>query len=207
MPSEPQTLDTTIFPATAVYLARLPDGLDSFPRCETRREYNDILRKEFPEDSAHPKLPADVAKAISFSTDKGGWISDTHCLVHMHVVLDLHFATPEEYFLRHFQWTRDMAANGFYRAATYCVSPTLSMMAAGAMWHRSNRGTTGVSRAGPVPKSRYFTLKFPAKMYDSFNVEAIFVSGKAMITQPSGRHIKYQIIDMGDTSGTCLYTW
>lgn len=207
MPSPTPTIDASLFPATAAYLARLPDGINSFPQCETRREYNDIILKEFPKDPKHPKLPPDIAKAIAFSTDKRGWVPDTHCLVHMHVVLDLHFGTPEKFFARHFQWTREMTADVYYRAAMYCVSPALTMIAAGALWSRSSRGTTAVSREGPIPKSRFFTLNFPLGMYDRFNVEAVFVSGKAIITQPSGKDIKYEIIEIGESSGTCLYTW
>lgn len=200
-------VDASIFPATASYLKTLPDGLKSWPECQTRREYNDIILKEFPDDAKHPGLNPVIQEAISFRNDKSGWVSDLHCLVHMHIVLDLHFKNQQEFFHRHFVWTQILTVDPFYRAAMYCISPKLTMIAASALWSRSSRGTQASTKEGPLPKSRYFTLSYPEGMYKRFNVEAVFVSAKAIITQPSGKNIRYEIVGIDASSATALFFW
>lgn len=202
------SLDAKVFPATAAWLAGLPEGLASYPECETAREYDDVLSRDYPLAARHPRLPASLAKAIRFETDKKGWVPDLYCLLHMHIVLDLYFKDEAAYLEQHLVWSRELIDHPLLRAATYCISPRLTMVALGAVWTRMSRGTSLTTREGPTPNSRYVTLSFPHHMYDAFNVEAVFVSIKATISQPKSRHpVRYEVTEISDTAGSCIFYW
>lgn len=201
------SLDAAVFPRTAAYLASLPEGLVSYPACETRREYSDFIAKDFPQAAQHPKLPPSIAQAISFETDKRGWIPDVHCLLHMHIIWDLYFDSKAAFMAQHYVWCKKSCDHPLYKAAMYCISPKLSMIALRALWSRFNLGTHVTSREGPSPNSRYVTLSHPDGMYDAFNVEAIFVAIQAMVSPPSGRNLSFDVIELTRTAGTALFHW
>jgi hypothetical protein len=161
------TLDPTRLPETCKYLASLPQGLESFPRCTVRDVSVDAYVRDFSGLAAEPGLPGPVADMLRGSL-KGAWLSETVFQVANLVVRDLAFANDASFSEWIFDANTELFDKPFLRNLMRLLSPMLIVIGASKRWGTFHQGSDlasgRVARSGDREET-LATLRYPAGVF------------------------------------------
>lgn len=161
------TLDPHRLPETCKYLASLPQGLESFPRCTVRDVALDAYVRDFSGLAGEPGLPGPVADLLRGSL-QGTWVSETVFQVANLVVRDLAFATDAAFSEWIFDANTELFDKPLLRSLMRLLSPMLIVIGASRRWGTFHQGSDLV--AGRVARSgereeASARLRYPAGLF------------------------------------------
>jgi hypothetical protein len=145
------TLDPVRLPETCKYLASLPQGVQSFPKCMVRNVAVEAYVREFSGLASEPGLPEPVAELM-----RGGarttWLPETVFQVAHVVVRELAFSNDAQFFQWVFRANAELFDKPLLRSLMRLLSPGLIVIGAGKRWTTFHQGSElvpgRVSRSG-----------------------------------------------------------
>ena len=155
------------FPQLAEYIARLPDGLDSYPECKAKGTM--ILTALEGHDLAPvtDHLPARVVELVRDPPSSGLWVPGPMSDAIFYAVVDTFYPTQAEAF----EWTRvrtrKAAQSKLYRALARVTSPKTLLRMANAAHGLFQRGTDLEATYGTDEAT--LTLTHPPHLHGGLN--------------------------------------
>lgn len=128
------------FPLMDAYLDALPDGLDSYPQCQSKAS---LLHSALVGHEAFSSgLPDVLRERIDSPPAPGFWIPAVHVIATVHAIIDVHYQGDEEATL---SWgarrTAVIADNSLYRALLRVSSPRVFFSMSAKVNRLLQRGT------------------------------------------------------------------
>jgi len=139
--------DPNQLPLAASYVARLPEGLDSYPSCRIRTEVTELLLRRFPRVLDHPGLSLGFADRLRQALERGEWMSEAMGIAVRMVARDALFQSDAEYDAWAFESSQELYTRRVYRVLMYLISPSLVILGATRRWNAFRQGTNLVSKS------------------------------------------------------------
>jgi hypothetical protein len=161
------TLDPVRLPETCKYLASLPDGIRSFPKCMVKDVAVDAYVHDFSALASEPGLPEPVAELL-----RGGvrttWLPETVFQVTHVVVRELAFPDDRAFFEWVFRANAELFDKPLLRSLMRLLSPGLIVIGAGKRWTTFHQGSDlvpgRVSRSGDREETTA-RLRYPSGLF------------------------------------------
>lgn len=197
--------DPESLPRTAAYLASLPDGLDSYPRCRVRTVVTREITDEFPAVLDHPGVDPEVRALLRRSIDGGEWMLDARGMALRLLVRDIAFETDATYHRWYFDVAGRVFAKPLYRFLMYVVSPTLVMLGATKRWAAFREGSTLTAR---LERNRgELELAFPRHLYPELTLVGFGEAFRASVLAARGREPKVELVEASADRGRWSLEW
>lgn len=134
-------LDPGRFPRLAEYIARLPEGLDSYPECRAKGTLVVTALEGHDLERIGDDLPPQVLEMLRDPPATGIWVPGTMSDAVFYAIVDAFYPTEEEVF----EWTRERtrrtSESRLYRALARVASPKTLLRMASAAHGLFQRGT------------------------------------------------------------------
>jgi hypothetical protein len=159
------------FPRLTRYLARLPDGLESFPSCQAKASiYRSFLDGRASSDKDLASLPPRLASLIAFPAPPTVWVTEVESMAIFVVLADQRRLTDADAL----RWVRDcnraLLSGRVYRALTSLASPALLLAGTQRRWAAFHRGTElTVTRDGQEAE---VVIRHPPFLFEELMVRA-----------------------------------
>ncbi|HEY3450513.1 MAG TPA: hypothetical protein VGK67_29425 [Myxococcales bacterium] len=158
-------IDAKKYPRLAGYLSQLPNGLESYPRCEARG----TVPRALLEDKPLPAIPRgdlpDLLHSIVVNPPlRSGWIPEAASSALSYLIGDVHGLSEDEH-LKMIERVTLLLYNGpVYKLLMSIVSPQTLLTVAGSRWSAMHRGTTLTAEKIGTHGMR-LVLEFPDSLF------------------------------------------
>jgi hypothetical protein len=168
-------MDAARYPRLAGYLAQLPQGLDSYPDCQTKGAvfHPFFSDKRLPDD---PALPPQILAIGKGALPQSRWLSSVPLWAGLLAISD-HEAMSEAQFVA---WARDLngqlLSGAVYRFLVPMFSPASIVTLSATVFRSFHRGV-GLKAVKTADGSRFtINLDFPAGLFTELLVRGIVTS-------------------------------
>jgi len=198
-------LDPDSLPLSAAYVAALPQGLDSYPRCRVRATVTRLTVERFPQLLDHPGIGSAFRERLQGALAAGEWMSEAVGTAVRILTREVVFENDAQYFA----WTFDIASEIFkrpvYKVLMYVVSPALVMLGATRRWNTFREGTKLVANvhgsAGDI------VLNFPPRLYTPLVLEGFGHAFRASLVAARARNVRLALEDVQPESARWSAVW
>ena len=197
--------DPDSLPLTAAYVAGLPQGLDSYPKCRVRTAVTQLVIERFPHALEHAGVERAFVDRLRAAVSHGEWMPEALGTTVRILTRDAVFASDDEYNEWNFQIAGELFARPFYRVLMYVVSPTLVMLGAQRRWSAFREGTT--LSAKPHANGGEVVLTFPARLYTPLVVAGFGQAFRASLVAARARGIKIELEDVQPDRARWSVVW
>lgn len=166
------TLDPERFPRAAAYLAQLPAGMDSYPKCQVRVDGRSNLPKDFSDLAATPGLPSPVGRFLRGDVAEI-WMPEVISVTAMSMARDAKLADDDELRAWCFRDAMQVFDSPLNKMLMKVMSPTLVVMGAAKRWNIWRLGSTLTARPVAGKADRLGTqidLCYPEHLYDDVSL-------------------------------------
>lgn len=191
------------------YLARLPDGVDSYPEVVVKASTFTAAMADKPLPIVRGKLPAPIEKLILNPPLVSAWIPEVHMVCIFKMIGDYHFdgrgGTPA--FL---EWVYDqnmkLLGGKLYRALFFFLSVEHVFRGVEQRWSAFRRGTTlnAISRSN---RHAIFEFRYPRYLLDDEGLLAIGTALRAAGEVAGAKSTSVQLVDVAPTYGHVRLDW
>ncbi len=199
----------SMLPRVSTYLASLPNGLDSYPQCQSKAEVGLVLRDRLMA-AAGPAFEAMVSKQVLASMDSSSWIPTT-------LVTAIHLAARDAVFPSDdalLTWAYEDAVATYrrpaFRALMLLMSPTLLVMGVAKRWSSFSRGTelrsTSSTQEGNT-RLIHLELTYPAHLFSNLELQIIGCGFRAALAAASAKEPTVSALESGNTSTVFTARW
>jgi hypothetical protein len=183
--------DPASLPLTAAYVAGLPEGLDSYPKCRVRTAVTRIIVERFPQALEHAGIEKAFVERLRAALDRGEWMSEALGTATRVLTRDAIFASHEQYNEWTFEIAKELFARPFYRALMYVMSPGLVMLGASRRWNAFREGTTLTAKS--TGNGGDITLTFPPHLYTPLVLEGFGHAFRASLVAARARNARVDL--------------
>jgi hypothetical protein len=197
--------DPELLPLSAAYIAELPEGLDSYPRCRVRTAVTRLITERFPKLLEHPGIDPTFNVRLRAALDQGEWMPETVGTVTRILTREAAFESDDQYNEWTFQIAQELFARPFYRVLMYVVSPSLVMLGASRRWNAFREGTTLVAKVSG--NGGDIALSFPPRLYTPLILEGFGHAFRASLVAARARNIRLELVGAEQQSARWSVTW
>jgi hypothetical protein len=197
--------DPDSLPLSEAYIAGLPEGLDSYPRCRVRTAVTRLITERFPKLLEHPGIDPAFSVRLRAALDQGEWMPEAIGTVTRILMRDVIFESDGQYNEWTFEISKELFARPFYRALMYVVSPSLVMLGASRRWNAFREGTTLVAKV--QGKGGDIALSFPAGLYTPLVLDGFGHAFRASLVAARARNIRLELVDVQPQSARWSVDW
>jgi hypothetical protein len=197
--------DPAALPLAAAYLARLPEGLDSYPSCLVRTEVTQLLLEKFPHVLDHPGVAPAFADRLREELGRGEWMSEATGVAVRMVTRDSIFQNDAEYDDWALEMSRELYTRRVYRVLMYLISPSLVILGAARRWNAFRQGTTLV--ATPHSRGGDIELAFPPHLYTPLVLGGLGQAFRAALEAARARNAKITLGEAQVDRARWSVTW
>jgi len=197
--------DPDSLPLTAAYIAGLPHGLDSYPRCRVRTAVTRAVIERFPRVLEHPGVDGVFVDRLRTAMREGEWMSEALGTATRILTRDAVFESDAQYNEWTFEIANELFARPFYRALMYVVSPSLVMLGASRRWNAFREGTTLTAKPGA--NGGDITLSFPPNLYTALVLEGFGHAFRASLAAARARGVRVELVEAGSESARWVVGW
>ena len=133
-------IDDQAFPRTAEYLGLLPDGLDSYPECQTKGSVLHAARAGYSLDAGPDQLPLRILQVLDDPPPKNAWIPQVLNNAAQFAIADRYFPTDDAYLEWAYRNNVRLVQSPMYKILTRVASPKVFLQGAGVKWRIVHRG-------------------------------------------------------------------
>lgn len=191
------------------YLARLPNGVDSYPEVVVKASTFTAALADKPIPVVHGQLPPPIEKLILTPPLVSAWVPEVHMVAIFKLIGDHHFegrgGTPA--FLDWvYDQNRKLLGGKLYRALFFFLTADHVFRGVEQRWNAFRRGTSlsVVSRSG---RHALFEFRFPRYLLDEEGLWAIAMALRAVGELAGAKRTEIQIVDVSPTSGHLRLDW
>lgn len=179
-------IDAARFPATAAYLASLPQGAASYPAHLAKASLYRKALEDRPLRDVRGALPAELVTLIENPVPFSSWISQAAWRGVMRAIYDTHFHDEARYRAWIYRSNRAMFDSTMYKIMMSVVSPGVLLRGAELRWETFHRGVPlQVVRVGDRAAS--ITMRYPAPLLDAFDLHVHSEAFRAAIDAAGAR--------------------
>jgi len=141
-------LDADKFPTVAAYLATLPDGLDSYPHCQSKAALYRTLALEHPlSDQDRAGLPESLRRLVDAPKTVAAWIPEVHSHALMLAVYDRSFDSLAHFEHHTFSVQRQLFESKIYAFLMRAATPQLLFRGVSLRWKAFHKGSKLVAES------------------------------------------------------------
>jgi len=197
--------DQDSLPLTAAYIAGLPYGLDSYPKCRVRTAVTQLVIERFPRALEHDGVDRAFAERIRDAVGQSEWMPETLGTALRILTRDTVFSSDAEYNEWNFKISGELFARPIYRMLMYVISPSLVMLGAQRRWSAFREGTTLSAKSHA--NGGEVTLTFPAHLYTRLVVTGFGEAFRASLVAARARGIRIDLDDVQPDHARWSVTW
>jgi hypothetical protein len=201
----PKAADPSGPPRVREYLARLPDGVASHPRCLAKAA---MLRRVLAERPLTrdevAALPPPVGQIVTCPPLDGEWVSDVHLVCILFAIADAHGMSDDAYL----GWLRALNARMFatlFRSVVHVPSPEAILARVPESWSVFHRGST-LSVSEVAPGRAVLRLTFPPWLFHGLALLQ-FVPVFEAALEASGEGSAVECTASDELGATFVATW
>lgn len=133
-------IDAQAFPRTAHYLDLLPDGLESYPECQTKASVLQAAKAGYGLTVEPGQLPAPIIDVLDHPPPKNAWIPQVLNNAAQFAIADRYFPTDAAYLDWAYRNNVRLAQSPMYKVLTRVASPKAFLRGANVKWRIVHRG-------------------------------------------------------------------
>ena len=199
------TIDASRFPHLADYLAKLPNGLQSYPKCLAKG----VLVRSAVEDhrfsGALGTLPPTLKAAIETPPPVSVWVPATISDATFYVVVDTHYQTKDKMLAWIDRRTLALARSSMYRMLVKATKPGTFLKLAAKVHTLFQRGTDLEVRPGEGYAD--VRLSHPPHLHGGFNHLSNVALFRSLIATTGGKDVKAEMTASTATEARYHVTW
>lgn len=203
---QPTTADPQLFPRLSAYLARLPEGLASHPRCQAKGA---IVRSMISPDplAGVPMgaLPDEIRGVISAPPTNSAWIPDVHFFGALLAVADVRKYDDAQFGAWLLEANQRVFQSPVYKFVMSFTSPGLLLTMCGTIWRAMHKGTILSAERGE--RTATALLEFPDRLYDAQVLETIRIAYVAAFAYSRTPEAKLLVEEATATSARFRAEW
>ncbi|MGE0791689.1 MAG: hypothetical protein AB7S26_38795 [Sandaracinaceae bacterium] len=190
-------MDRERFPILAEYLEGLPDGLESYPDCESKSSL--ILSALDGHDRAliADGLPDALAAVVREPPPPGVWMPAVMNDAVFFAVCDRYYPTPEAVHAWTYDRTLAMTKNPLYRTLLRVPGPRVLLRMAARTHGLLQRGTMLAAKSSD--SNVHLTLTFPPKLHVGLNLVSNVALWQVVVEVTGGKNVKSRLDRVTDT--------
>jgi hypothetical protein len=191
------------------YLARLPDGVDSYPDVVVKASTFTAALADKPLQLGRGKLPAPIEKLITTPPLVSAWIPEVHMVSIFKLIGDQHFegrgGTPA--FL---DWVyaqnQKLLGGKLYKALFWFLSPEQVFRGVEQRWGAFRRGSS-LLITERSSQHALFEFRYPRYLLDDEGLLAIGTALRVAAEAAGAKSTTIQIVDVAPTVGHVRLHW
>ncbi len=188
-------LDADAFPALAAYVASLPDGLNSYPHCQSKAAlYRSLLADRPLAEADLAALPADLRRLVQAPKTVASWIPEVHSHALMLAVYDRRFDSLAAFEQYSFLVQRQLFASRIYAILMKAATPSLLLRGVSLRWKAFHKGSRLVAEA-VRSHSAVVRLDQPAGVWDHVVGVALGAALRATADLMDVTNVQAEIVD------------
>ena len=180
-----------LHPCAREYVARLPDGLASYPHCVAKAALlRDILGSR-PLDPDGDHLPDALRSLVVNPPPVSSWIPEVHFVAISLAIYGRHFGGDDLSAFEEWVCTRNAAlfSKPLYRVLIALMSPERLLVGASKRWTAFHRGTT-LTLLQHTPELALVRLDFPPELFERVLMHGFAASMRAAAQVAGGRNVR-----------------
>jgi hypothetical protein len=191
------------------YLARLPDGADSYPDVVVKASTFTVALADKPLRIPRGRLPSPIEKLITTPPLVSAWVPEVHMVSIFKLIGDQHFdgrgGTPA--FLD-WVYTQNQKLLGgkLYKALFWFLSPEQVFRGVEQRWSAFRRGST-LAIVDRSDSHALFEFRYPRFLLDDEGLLAIGTALRVAAEAAGAKSTTIQLVDVGPTSGHVRLHW
>lgn len=198
-------IDADRFPVAARYLARLPDGIASYPECQAKGSVLRSVLDTAPRALDARGLPREAAELVEAPPLPSDWMSEVILNV---LLMAFQERMPREQYLRWcYERNRALLNTSLYRILFLVVSPERLYVGMPQRWAAFRRGTR-LRLVEMKDKVATLELSYPRFLHDAetfeLMVQALRAAGDAAT---GGMGTQVSVLEVRDTAGLLHVDW
>lgn len=202
-------LDTVeaLFPATAAYVARLPNGLDSHPDCQVKASlYRSALEGRPIPRAAIDALPPRLRTLVVNPAPVSAWIPEVQSLALLTAHLDACCSSLEDFERSCYLRQRRLFDSPLYRVVVKLATPNLLLRTAALRWGALHRGTTLVVERNERGVA-HLNMEHPAQLWDEPTRLALTAGFRALLDLCGARNSTVEVTEASPTHMRLVGQW
>ncbi|MEM6956036.1 MAG: hypothetical protein AAF645_10120 [Myxococcota bacterium] len=199
-------IDSERFPSLADYIARLPDGLASYPECQSKGSLllSAVLDQDL--DEITEGLPPVLVNVMRAPPPAGVWVSAVLSDAAFHAVCDRVYATDDAMLAWCRERTMMMATNPLYRAF-FRVSGPRVLFKMSMHSHRLFQRGTDLEIETLEPNRVVSRMTHPPHLHSRLNQLSNVSLFEAIAELTGGKNVKATMLERGPTEALYECTW
>ncbi|MGE0789106.1 MAG: hypothetical protein AB7S26_25765 [Sandaracinaceae bacterium] len=197
-------MDEERFPRAAAYLARLPDGVRSYPACQVKASVlREVLSSRLLTDEDVRALPEPMARLVLDPPPVSTWMPEVIAVAVMNAIRDRAFPAGSGGLQKYRAWTYDrnrrLLAKPHYRALFLLLSPEWLLRGSERRWGMFRRGSSAqLTRidAGDLQ----LRTSYPPYLHDETMAIGLAAAFQAIIELAGGHDAVVDVREVGETS-------
>jgi hypothetical protein len=192
------------YPRLAAYLAQLPDGLDSHPRCQAKASTLRSFLAHWRLDAPPKGTPEPLAALIRDPPQVTEWMSEAQLMALLTLIADRQ-GDDAAFLQGMYEANRGFLTSPWYAALMRVSTPGLLIRGVALRWGAIHRGTSLSAEAAPGGCRLHFT--FPAGLYSDLMLRAYGTAFDAGIAMAGGRDIEVRVAETTPAGVTYELRW
>jgi hypothetical protein len=205
MTAPARQLDPDFFPRLTNYLAYLPAGLDSHPKCQVK---TGVLRPFYHSRPLSPEqlalLPEPLQRSLARVEDEC-WMPEAHFMAAALAIADAARFSEEELDRWALALNRELLGGRVYKVLMSMASPDLLLPISRFKWSTLRRGTT--FEVDVLRKGCRATVRFPERLFDAACLKLFAPAFAAILEVSNARNPKIELERFDETSGSYIGHW
>ena len=191
------------------YLARLPDGLDSYPEVQTKASIVKLHLRGLPRERLAAMLPPELHEYLASDLPPSLWIPDAKANCVFLAARDAYCPDDEAFRAHSLERNVEYLSGPFFRAVLKILSPERLMKTAGLGWNQAHRGLPmelSVRKEGPRSIA-LATLRPPADLVPRLVAEGYLTAYQAILDHHGVRDLRLRTVEFAPTRIVMEASW
>jgi hypothetical protein len=192
-------------PHLSAFVAKLPQGLASFPAVQAKASLYRSILDAFPPD-ADVHLPEPLRERLLMPTPVSAWIPEVHSHAMVLALRDLSFDSDVAFVDFCYQQQKALFEGRLYRIMLALASPALLFRTAALRWNFFHRGTTLEVQQVAGHEAR-ICVRHPPQMWDGLLADALMAGLRAVLDLSGAQEPRLEVIERTPEALYLRGTW
>jgi hypothetical protein len=197
------------FPHLDAYVARLPNGFDSYPQAELKAS---VLHNFFGDDkkllSHHAsKLPAPVRALIEKLPAESAWVRECHATGLFMALIDAELHGEDAFIDFAYRKNKKLLDSIAYRILFRVLRPRTVVNGAVSRWDVFHRGGVTLELVDVADDAASIRLRYPAHLVPPVMARAYTTAFRAAIELAGAKGCSVDLVASDDASATFVARW